>query len=328
MITKAKDVAHLRVNNAIKRNNLHYLWLYNTLCKVAIYSICLVICAGGFVRMTGSGMGCPDWPKCFGYWIPPTELSQLPNDYKQIYAERGYDELDFNPFNTWTEYINRLLGFVSGLFCLGLLIVSFLIKNKRLVLLSFLLVCLMGFQAWMGALVVYSVLAPFKITIHMIIALVIVSLVLFLYRITKHDNKTLKVFKTKWLWGVIIISMLQILLGTQVREGVDTLLISLQRSSIIEQLPFTFELHRSIAWLVTFSNIYLIYYYRSVFHLHLEFSIILGVIAGLFCSGILMSYHSIIGLYQLVHLLCAVSLFICQISILLKNSRLPIVNFP
>ena len=63
--------------------------------------------------MTGSGMGCPDWPKCFGSWIPPTSIKDLPNNYKEIYSEKhtvdGYEELEFNVFNTWTEYINRLL---------------------------------------------------------------------------------------------------------------------------------------------------------------------------------------------------------------------------
>lgn len=110
---------------------------------ITLACIYLVVIAGSFVRITGSGMGCPDWPKCFGKWIPPTEASALPENYKDIYvAKRSkkvekfcklldgvglsetadkirsdesvlYEE-DFNARKTWTEYINRLFGFLAG----------------------------------------------------------------------------------------------------------------------------------------------------------------------------------------------------------------------
>jgi len=177
---------------------------------LTVVSVYLLILVGGVVRSTGSGMGCPDWPKCFGQWIPPTEASQLPPNYKEVYTAQRvaknqklaqklqrlgfaqvagsifahptqYIETDFNPVKTWIEYLNRLLGALIGIFVF-LTVVSALplLRHDRsifwLALASFLLT---GVQGYLGSLVVSTNLLPVMVTVHMALALVIVALLLY-----------------------------------------------------------------------------------------------------------------------------------------------------
>ena len=177
---------------------------------LTVVSVYLLILVGGVVRSTGSGMGCPDWPKCFGQWIPPTEASQLPPNYKEVYTAQRvaknqklaqklqrlgfaqvagsifahptqYIETDFNPVKTWIEYVNRLLGALIGIFVF-LTVVSALplLRHDRsifwLALASFLLT---GVQGYLGSLVVSTNLLPVMVTVHMALALVIVALLLY-----------------------------------------------------------------------------------------------------------------------------------------------------
>ncbi|MFM7565707.1 MAG: COX15/CtaA family protein, partial [Flavobacteriales bacterium] len=202
---------------------------------LALISLFLVITAGSFVRITGSGMGCPDWPKCFGQWIPPTAEEQLPANYLSIFQEKrakkaikfcaflrtlGMEEtaqkiekdptlLREEPFNvarTYTEYINRLLGFIAGNVLLAGLIWSVLYYRKRwLILLSAISLVLIAIEAWFGSIVVATNLVPWTITVHLFLALVILLIQLYLiHRISpKHGAKIYVNKPTYYIWWVV-----------------------------------------------------------------------------------------------------------------------------
>ena len=224
--------------------------------KIAIISVYLIFLAGAIVRMTGSGMGCPDWPKCFGYYIPPTSEEQIiwkPNTtYKEgfiiikdevlfvaesdiktkknfntknwtAYTKHGYNK--FNEFHTWTEYINRLVSVLAGFVFLFLIYGAFKLRktDKRIPLLSFGAFFLMLFEAWLGKTVVDTNLTPAIITVHMVIGLVIIGLLLWLKFIVS-KRKTLFRYNSlfnKLLIISVIFSLIQIAMGTQVRQFID-----------------------------------------------------------------------------------------------------------
>lgn len=222
------------------------------LTVATIYSLILV---GGIVRATGSGMGCPDWPTCFGRWIPPTHESQLPSDYQQVYANRGYAETAFNVRKTWTEYLNRLLGVVTGFTILLTLIFSVAYRRIDrsvflLALAGFVLVCVQG---WLGSRVVASNLNPGMITVHMLLAQLIVAIII--ASVLRAERSQLQRINLSRLpngfYPVFIIAMvfglIQLVVGTQVREAVDHIAREsnyIDRHLWLENLPMVLEFHK------------------------------------------------------------------------------------
>ncbi|MGG7665905.1 COX15/CtaA family protein [Dyadobacter sp. BHUBP1] len=254
-MTSSKHIIDLKANRRFRRFAL------NTL--ISLY---LVVIAGGVVRSTGSGMGCPDWPKCFGRWVPPTEASQLPPNYKEIYGAKLKGEVEFNATKTWTEYVNRLVGALTGVIIFLMLLASipFLKSgNKQIFFWSLAAFLLTGFQGWLGAKVVSFELHPLIVTVHMLLAIVIIFIVLYVFTWAGYVEKvlTLREGSEKVLSGigiaVMALSLFQILLGTQVREAMDVVIMRLgygARSQWIDELGANFYIHRSFSILVFVVN--------------------------------------------------------------------------
>ncbi len=329
---------------------------FRKIAKISLVLVYLVIAAGAIVRMTGSGMGCPDWPKCFGYYIPPTEASQLAwqadhfyekgqviivdeslrvakQDFNtsETYAETHWEPYTkhayalFNPWHTWIEFINRLFGALAGLATVFLAVASFgYWKRKRTIpILSVLTVFAMGFQAWLGATVVYSVLEPAKITIHMVMALVIVAMLLFLIQETKESAQQLKFNKTiyRLLLLAAIISLVQIVLGTQVRQFIDhqiDLVGTSEKHLWLQDPTIVFYVHRSFSILVVMLNVFIGYKIINEALGYQKIKWVLGLILLEIVSGMAMNYLDFPFSSQPIHLILASFLFGTQFYLVLE----------
>ena len=305
---------------------------------VVLILIFLVVFAGSFVRMSGSGMGCPDWPKCFGKWVPPTELTELPEDYREAYLLKRqkkvekfckfidkigldataqkilndptvYVEEAFNARKTWIEYINRLAGFLAGnamLLSFGWLLLFY--RKRKWLLLTGLNLVLMGIEAWFGSIVVATNLVPWTITIHLFLALVIIGIQLYLLHNMQNKQRSdlPKEKAFQWLsWLILGITFYQMFLGTQVRESIDALVKKgYSRAEWIEQLGLPFFIHRSFSWLVLILLVYLFWQNRQKWH-YSRINVAFYLLAAELCTGVALAYADMPGLVQTAHLVFA-----------------------
>jgi cytochrome c oxidase assembly protein subunit 15 len=274
---------------------------------ISIVTLFALILAGGIVRSSGSGMGCPDWPKCFGQYVPPTNVSQLPDNYHERYVEKrvakntrfaktldalGFPDLadqirndksilqpeEFNANKTWIEYVNRLLGAIYGLLLIGCVIFSFtyIRLRKKIFLWSLLNLFLVGLQGWLGSIVVSTNLMAWLVTVHMILAVAILAISIYTYylaRVWRDRNllATKQVGSIKVLViCVVILSLAQIVLGTTVREQIDKIasdMNNLSRADWVSNVGLNFMLHRDLAILVVVLNVILFLMIRAKYSL-------------------------------------------------------------
>lgn len=330
---------------------------------ITLVLLYLVILAGSVVRATGSGMGCPDWPRCFGYYIPPTERSQIEfqpqhhymggmliiaNDTLWIANDEftstekfdhanwkkypKHDYAEFNAAQTWTEYINRLCGALSGLASFILLILAFMRWRKDKLSLALVLThfFVIGFVAWLGKVVVDSNLKPVTITLHMMLAIVMVYIMILLrYRVRKPANafEQVRISKGMQIFMVMLLlfTLAQIALGTQVRQQIDAInkeTGDTLRETWIGMLTTKYTVHFTMAMVLAALNIFLWFRLRKQVHipevkllLHANLLLVLAT----YGAGVIMHRFGIPAFIQPVHLFGAMILAGVQFALILRT---------
>lgn len=327
---------------------------FKKIAWLSLIFIYLVILAGSIVRMSGSGMGCPDWPKCFGSWIPPTNSEDLPLNYQEDLASKRGKKIDklsdylaafglnesaeslrndqslrqkeepFNATKTWIEYVNRLFGFIAGNLLLIQAIMSiwlFWKKKRSVVWWSVFNLLLIGFQAWFGSIVVATNLLPGIITIHMFLALAVVAIQLLILHKINEQNVGISIdLKLKLvLFLAFGLTLYQIYAGTQLRQEIDHLLEDgTARNELLDKYSWRFYFHRSFAWIILAINILFIYLARetkAISSINKRIGFILIIEVIL---GITLGYLDLPKAAQPAHLLLATILFAYQFWLMLK----------
>lgn len=330
---------------------------FPTIVQITILSLYLIFLAGAIVRMTGSGMGCPDWPKCFGYYIPPTseeEITWKPNSVfeegmiiiknKELFVAKQdlkteiefnsenwetytkHDYAKFNKYHTWTEYINRLVSVVSGFVFLFLIAGAYQFRREKKIIpiLAFTAFFLMLFEAWLGKTVVDTNLTPAIITVHMVVGLIIIALLLklrFIVSEKKIEHPYNSLFN-KLLLISVLFSLVQIAMGTQVRQFIDeqVKLFGFENKNYSLLNPsFKFYFHRSFTIAIVLVNFGL--FYLNQFK-NLGYKLVNWIVGLIFIeaiTGILMYYAEFPIGTQAIHLLSGALLFGMQFYLWLQS---------
>lgn len=314
---------------------------------VAVYFLILV---GGVVRSTGSGMGCPDWPKCFGSWVPPSSENDLPENYKEIYSQYrekknvrfakylrviGLDETadkilndksvlveaDFNVTKTWIEYLNRVVGVIIGFLIFAVFIASLKFRKtqSRITIIALLSFIMVGFQGWIGSFVVSTNLTPWTITVHMLLALVIVAMLIYLIHAVSDAGPPIVSPVAFWLLiACMTVLLVQIVLGTQVREAIDRVAVIAARNQWIQEIHADLFIHRSFSWIVAILHLILLWKLGKTTGLKTFPIGLILLILSTILTGAGMAYLDVPPFLQPVHLLLATVTFGMQFMLLLK----------
>lgn len=180
------------------------------LSLIAVVLALVVVLLGAYTRLVDAGLGCPDWPGCYGFLTVPEEAKDV------RLANEAYPDTPVEADKAWPEMIHRYFAGSLGLLVAALAIIGFINRDKKEqpLALSFALLGIIIFQAALGMWTVTMGLLPIIVMGHLLGGFVTLTLLMVLFLNIKHGNPIAwaSPIRTATLVGLVIV-FIQITLG-------------------------------------------------------------------------------------------------------------------
>ncbi|MDA7881283.1 COX15/CtaA family protein [Akkermansiaceae bacterium] len=292
------------------------------LALVSLSLLILLIVAGATVRVTGSGLGCPDWPTCWGQLIPPSHVDEIDvakieeriDRYKKSAKRFGRDpdEIsveklmnEYDPVQTWIEFVNRLLALPTLLAVLLLMVFALKSKTaspkiKKLAVGSFVVTII---NALFGIVVVASGLHTGVVTVHMALAFLLLFFLVYIVWAGGEKRAEILGASRRAVMVLLVVVMVEWFMGSQIRELTDELLRERGTASRPEwigeiQHSWWFLVHRSFSWSILIAALFV---GAKVKWRGLVPRLVLLVVGVLMVMGVVLSYAGIHAVTQVLH---------------------------
>ncbi len=184
--------------------------LLNALAAVATVMALVVVVLGAYVRLSHAGLGCPDWPGCYGHIGVPLD----PDDVEA--ANSAFPERPVETAKAWKEMIHRYLATLLGLLILIMAVVAWRLRAAGAPLKhAFVLLALVIFQGMLGMWTVTLLVKPAVVTAHLFGGLATTSLLWLMWLRTRGVRPAASGFAGLRIaaWIGMFVLLIQIFLG-------------------------------------------------------------------------------------------------------------------
>ena len=185
---------------------------YKRLTLFATLLALIVVSFGAYTRLTDSGLGCPDWPGCYGTLSVPESIDQIEK------AQAVYPDSPVEVEKAWIEMIHRYIAGILGVMILVITFMSIKLRDQINYSLKwpFFLLGLVIFQAALGMWTVTLLLKPAVVSSHLLGGMTVLGILTFLMHRnygTHRENFVSNRFERKIIRFSLVLLFIQIALG-------------------------------------------------------------------------------------------------------------------